>query len=116
MFLTRNVGKKERLFMGGQNSAVMKGRTTKVTIMYRGPTKPKSQSEFAEFGQKIMKKRTLLDYSDFDEFKTDIKEIAIIETVEHEGKTDYYCNCFSKRSTSGVKGKVCSHVYALYMR
>ena len=50
----------------------------------------------------------------FDEFKSDARKIALVETVFEDenklGKFFFACSCDDSRFPSGCKGKACLHV------
>ena len=72
-----------------------------------------------ETGKMILKHRFRNSYQSFSMFAESFETCAIVEKVEEsDGKYRYCCNCFwnGEKSPSGVKGKLCFHVVALYMR
>ena len=72
-----------------------------------------------ETGKIVLKHRFRNSYQSFRMFAESFETCAIVEKVEgSDGKYSYCCNCFSngEKSPSGVKGKLCFHVVALYMR
>ena len=74
-----------------------------------------SREDFAEHGHQIHSRRNKLNYKSYDEFSTDSKEIAIVETVfvkKEDPETVFFaCNCDDgPKLPSGCKGKECAHV------
>ena len=73
-----------------------------------------SQQEFGILGQKIHSRRNKASFKSFDEFKSDARKIALVETVFEDenklGKFFFACSCDDSRFPSGCKGKACLHV------
>ena len=66
----------------------------------------------------IIKRRRYLTYSDFDQFRKDLSELAVMEVIRlNDGlgrKEEIFCNCLSVTGGSGSKGEICVHVCARY--
>ena len=65
----------------------------------------------------IIKRRQYLTYSDFDQFRNDLSEMAVMEVIKLDdgvGKEEIFCNCSSVTGGSGSKGEICIHVCARY--
>ena len=74
-------------------------------------------TNFNKDAKDVLKRRRDMDYSDFNQFKKDISEIALMEEIELEdglGKTEIFCNCFGVKGGHGCKGDICVHVCARY--
>ena len=105
-------------FIVKKEYGIIRGEVLELTIVpkdfeYEGKTK----AEFSKVGKAITKRRGTLDYETFDQFRRDLQEAVIIETVQlADGETDWICNCCYALLPSGVKGKVCPHVYLMYLR
>ena len=57
--------------------------------------------------------RNSLDYDGIDHFRKDLMAVSVIE---EDVNGELYCNCYSKRLPSGVKGEICSHKVALLLK
>ena len=94
---------------------IVRGYVKEVNILLKNPELfSLSKEDFAELGQKIHSRRSKLNYKSFDEFSSDSKEIAIVETVfkeKEDPKTVFFaCNCDNgPKMPSGCKGKHCVH-------
>ena len=58
-----------------------------------------------------------MTYSDFDQFRNDLSEMAVMEVIKLDdgvGKEEIFCNCSSVTGGSGSKGEICIHVCARY--
>ena len=98
-------------FIVKKDYGIVRGKVLELTIV------PKTKADFSKVGKAITKRRGTLDYETFDQFRRDLKEAVIIETVQlADGETDWICNCCYAQLPSGVKGKVCPHVYLMYLR
>ena len=54
-----------------------------------------------------------MDYDRFDDFKADLKKVAVMEVVKLEsGVLTFFCNCYNFKSVSGCKGEICVHFCA----
>ena len=66
----------------------------------------------------IIKRRRYLTYSDFDQFRKDLSDLAVMEVIRlNDGlgrKVEIFCNCSSGSGGSGSKGEICLHVCARY--
>ena len=99
-----------------EDSGIIRGFVKEVNIIPRNPEQfSLSKEDFAELGQKIHSRRSKLNYKSFDEFSSDSKEIAIVETVfgdkEDPQSVFFACNCdVGPKLPSGCKGKECVHV------
>jgi hypothetical protein len=99
-----------------EDFGIVRGFVKEVNIIPRNPELfSLSKEDFAELGQKIHSRRSKLNYKSFDEFSSDSKEIAIVETVfdeKEDPETVFFaCNCDSgPKLPSGCKGKECVHV------
>ena len=98
------------------NLGVVTGYVQELNIVPMNPDLfSKSKEEFGSIGQKICSRRDRLSYKSFDEFTSDSKQIAIVETVfEKQGDPDsvfFACNCDAgSRLPSVCKGKDCVHI------
>lgn len=65
----------------------------------------------------VIKRRRYMTYSDFDQFRKDLSEMAVMEVIKLDdgvGKKEFFCNCLSVTGESGSKGEMCIHVCARY--
>ena len=65
----------------------------------------------------IIKRRRYMTYSDFDQFRNNLSEMAVMEVIKLDdgvGKEEIFCNCSSVTGGSGSKGEICIHVCARY--
>ena len=72
---------------------------------------------FNKDAKNVVNRRREIDYSDFNQFRKDLSEIALLEEIELEdglGKTEIFCNCFGWSGAHGCKGDICVHVCARY--
>ena len=103
-----------------QDSGIVRGTVKETNIV---PLKPDmfkmSKQEFGVVGQQIHSRMTRISYTSFDEFKSDIESIAMVETVlkqENGSETFIFaCSCNDKLFPSGVKGKICVHVVLAHL-
>ena len=94
---------------------VVSGELKQVGISPRQGYVVTTREKFNEDAKKIVKRRQNIDYSNFDEFRHDLHQIAMMEVIELEdGNIEIFCNCFSVQSQSGSKGDICVHVCARY--
>ena len=94
---------------------VVSGELKQVGISPRQCYVVTTREKFNEDAKKIVKRRQQIDYSDFDEFRNDLQQIALMEVIELEdGNIEIFCNCFSVHNPSGSKGDICVHVCARY--
>ena len=72
-----------------------------------------SEDEFTKEATSVFKRRTDLEWNDFDQFKNDSKNFAFVEVVYQTGdeKGDFFCACSCK---DGIKGKACNHIISAY--
>ena len=84
---------------------------------------PKQKYEFISKAQyntdckNVIKRRRFMTYSDFDQFRKDLSEMAVMEVIKLDdgvGKKEIFCNCLSVIGGSGSKGEICIHVCARY--
>ena len=70
-----------------------------------------SEDEFTKEATSVFKRRTDLEWNDFDQFKNDSKNFAFVEVVYRTGdeKGDFFCACSCK-----IKGKACDHIISAY--
>ena len=99
-----------------EDVGIVRGYVKEVNIIPQNPEQfSLSKEDFAELGQKIHSRRSKLSYKSFDEFSSDSKEIAIVETVfvkKEDPETVFFaCNCDDgPKLPSGCKGKECVHI------
>ena len=94
---------------------VVSGELKQVSISPRQGYIVTTREKFNEDAKKIVKRRQNIDYSNFDEFRKDLHQIALMEVIELEdGNIEIFCNCFSVQSQSGSKGDICVHICARY--
>ena len=80
---------------------------------YKVTTLPKYNTD----AKNIIKRRRYMTYSDFDQFRKDLSEMAVMEVIKLDdglGKEEIFCNCSSVTGGSGSKGEICIHVCARY--
>ena len=73
--------------------------------------------QYNEDAKNIVNRRRQINYSNFDQFRKDLNEIALMEVIELEdglGKEEIFCNCLALTGGSGSKGDICVHVCARY--
>ena len=74
-------------------------------------------TNFNKDAKNVLNRRREIDYSDFNQFRKDLSEIALMDEIELEdglGKEEIFCNCSSVTGGSGSKGEICIHVCARY--
>jgi hypothetical protein len=60
-----------------------------------------------------VKRRQTLDYDTFDNFKDNLRKVAVMEVIEmKKGELTIFCNCYTNKSVSGCKVGMCVHVCA----
>ena len=92
---------------------VVRGTLKYVGICPRIDYQLTSRENFANDGKAIIARRQSLDYDGFDDFKADLKKVAVMEVVKLEsGVLAFFCNCYNFKSVSGCKGGICVHVCA----
>ena len=71
------------------------------------------RKDFKETGLAMITARDKLDYDDWNEVKllTKKSQVVIVEEFIYEEAVNYGCSCYI-----GVKGKLCIHSAALYMK
>ena len=73
--------------------------------------------QYNQDAKNIVNRRRQINYSNFDQFRKDLNEIALMEVIELEdglGKEEIFCNCLALTGASGSKGDICVHVCARY--
>ena len=81
---------------------------------YKVTTLPKYNTD----AKNIIKRRRYMTYSDFDQFRKDLSDLAVMEVIRlNDGlgrKVEIFCNCSSGSGGSGSKGEICLHVCGRY--
>ena len=73
--------------------------------------------QYNQDAKNIVKRRRQITYSNFNQFRKDLSEIAVMEVIRLDdglGKEEIFCNCLSVTGGSGSKGDICIHVCARY--
>ena len=94
-----------------KEKGIVRGTLKYVGIFPREAYDITTREKFSQDGKALVKRRQTLDYDTFDEFKDDLKKIAVIEVIEMEcGELKLFCNCYTSKSVNGCKGDLCVHV------
>ena len=95
------------------DKGVVTGRLKLIGICPRKAYQITTKEKFSEDGKEAVKRRNSLDYDDFNQFKDDLKKVAIFEVVKlTSGGTEVFCNCLTAKKASGCKGDICVHICA----
>ena len=73
--------------------------------------------QYNQDAKNIVNRRRQINYSNFDQFRKDLNEIALMEVIELEDRLDkeeIFCNCLALKGASSSKGDICIHVCARY--
>ena len=111
--LSRKVKASDR-FITKKDFGIVRGKPVEVTIVPKDiKTEDMVKDDFAKIGKEIIS----ISFENFDQFKNDLRVVAVLEAViSVNDETDYICNCSYPNLPSGVKGKVCPHIYLMYIR
>ena len=104
--LSRKVKASDR-FIIKKDFGIVRGKPVEVTIVPKDiKTEDMVKDDFAKIGKEIMKRRRSISFENFDQFKDDLRVVAVFEAViSGNGETDYVCNCSYPNLPSGVKRK-----------
>ena len=96
---------------------LLTGKLIQVGTCPRQNYKVTTSAKYETDCKNIIKRRRYLTYSDFDQFRNDLSEMAVMEVIKLDdgvGKEEIFCNCLSVFDGSGSKGQICVHVCARY--
>ena len=96
-----------------EDVGIVRGKLKAVGICPRQGYDISTREAFNEDCKTVVKRRQSLDYLDFDQFRSDLSKVAIMEVIQlKSGENELFCNCFSSKYPSGSKGEICVHVCA----
>jgi hypothetical protein len=96
-----------------KEKGVVQGTLKYVGIFPREAYDVTTKEKFSQDGKALVKRRQTLDYDTFDDFKDDLRKVAVLEVIEMEkGELTIFCNCYTSKSVNGCKGDLCIHVCA----
>ena len=94
-------------FIIKKDFGIVRGKPVEVTIVPKDiKTEDMVKDDFAKIGKEIKKRRRSISFENFDQFKNDLRVVAVLEAgISANGETDYFCNCSYPNLPSGVKGE-----------
>ena len=112
LFVTKSLkpNKKYRTIIK-QDSGILTGQVTKITAVPSDEKAYESVEDFKHDAYDIFKRKSDLDYDNFDQFKSDSKSLHFIEWVQITKDT----NCFVCSCEVSMKGKECLHTLAILL-
>lgn len=94
-----------------EDIGILKGEVTHIAAVPGDETNPTDVNEFERLAAETFKRKTTLDYEDFDQFKSDSKKIYFVEHVSVREEICFVCSC-----ETSMKGTDCLHTYATGIR
>ena len=96
---------------------LLTGKLIEVGTCPRQNYKVTTSAKYKTDCKNIIKRRPYMTYLDFDQFRNDLSEMAVMEVIKLDdgvGKEEIFCNSLSVIGGSGSKGEICIHVCARY--
>ena len=97
---------------------VLNGKLLEVGMVPRQNYNFTTKAQYNTDCKNVIKRRRYMTYSDFDQFRKDLSEMAVMEVIKLDdrvGKKQFFCNCSAVTGGSGCKGEMCIHVCARYL-
>ena len=95
-----------------EDDGLLQGRTNHVYVLPAKETPKEAPEVFLTTASEVYRRRTSLDYENFDQFTKDLTFAAFVELVEQDedGVDDFFAVCSCEL---GVKGHICLHQLAV---
>ena len=89
----------------------MKGKVTHVAALPNNNNVANDVKEFQALAGRIFKRKTSLDYQDFNQFSKDSELVIYVEFVKLEDRICFVCSC-----ELSMKGHDCIHEYCILLK
>ena len=101
----QNVSKKKRRTMIKEDDGLLRGRTDHVYVLPYKETPVEAPEVFLNTASEVYRRRTSLDYQNFDQFAKESMSAAFVEVVEQDTEegNDFFVVCSCEL---GVKGEL----------